>query len=244
MPPKGSGVSRAQIEEEEKALIGSLIGRLASEKKEQCLPRLPGRGRSILPDLCDGEWGDAIVADLLAAANATRAAQGRAQLGTSDSLLKSDAFKALEAACVPGDPESFRRRAALYGLETVAVRGLRGNSGHVTDKENGVPARPPAPRSTPPGSPAVRRVLSPRSAVPSPQQSPITNLYKHQKTRAATDVAQAREARKPQDGLAAPAAMVRAGEAAGSGAAAASVSRTARCCDLESHGRLLHGSCV
>ena len=105
MPPKGSGVSRAQIEEEEKALIGSLIGRLASEKKEQCLPRLPGRGRSILPDLCDGEWVDAIVADLLAAANATRAAQGRAQLGTSDSLLKSDAFKALEAACVPGDPE-------------------------------------------------------------------------------------------------------------------------------------------
>ena len=198
MPPKGSGATDVQKQEEEKALIAYLIERLASERKEQCLPYLPGRGRTDLSELCDGEWGESIVLGLITAANACRTEQGRGLLSNSEGLMRSAAFKALELACNPGDTLSFRRRAEEYGLATSEVRGLRGNSGHLRDKENTQHASSPAPKSTPPGSPAVRGVLSPRPAAPSPQQSPITNIYKHQKTRAATDVAQAREARQPQ----------------------------------------------
>ena len=78
MPPKvAPAVKAARDEAEERAILAFLSAELAAQERPVCLPRLPLKGRTDIPELCRGEWGDRMLDGILDAVNTVREEEGR-----------------------------------------------------------------------------------------------------------------------------------------------------------------------
>ena len=157
---------------EEKAVLERLTALIVGKRRPAVLPRLPGNGRTSVPDVykqsdpMHGTWGAALLEGALEAANDVRRGQSRALLSGSDSLLRR-VLAPLERRCATDDPDAFLKLAHEYDIEVPAVRPLRNNvSGN--SKENAL--SPPRKKSRGPVGGLPRSPLSPLN--PSIEEAP------------------------------------------------------------------------
>ena len=113
MPPRGSGVTDAQMLEAQGAAIAFFAGALAERKLVVCLPRLPGGDRA-----AGGPLGEQVEQELLdgalAAVNAVREELGRSEW--KQQTFWKNVMLPLEQRCEHGDPAAFLAVAAAHGV--------------------------------------------------------------------------------------------------------------------------------
>ena len=157
---------------EEKAVLERLTALIVEKRRPAVLPRLPGNGRTSVPDVykqsdpMHGTWGAALLEGALAAANDVRRGQSRALLSGSDSLLRR-VLAPLERRCATDDPDAFLKLAHEYDIEVPAVRLLRHNVSY-SSKENAL--SPPRKKQCGPVGGLPRSPLSPLN--PSIEEAP------------------------------------------------------------------------
>ena len=144
-------------------MLERLTALIVGKRRPAVLPRLPGNGRTSVPDVyrqpdsTHGTWGEALLEGALEAANGVRSEQCCKLLSGYDSLLKY-VLMPLERRCATDDPKAFLELAHEYDIAVPAVRTLRHNvSG--SSKENAL--SPPPKKSRGPDDGLSRSPLAP-----------------------------------------------------------------------------------